>query len=341
MVFDGDAAGQKAAERSLDVLVPEDLDVRIFTVPDGADPCEAVRALGAETFQSRMEREAVSLFEFKWRRAMSSSDETVPGRSDPSGGQASPVARGRALDDCLTLLARVPNVITQKLLLREFAERIGVDEKEVALRFRKFSRPRPHRSRESQDPDRHDGDLRYRDESSEGSSVTRDAAAQPSGVRELRRVILECILALPHNAAEMWNEVPRILFQGEAARELAAAIDRQLESGQLFPERLVREVQDAGVQRALIEILDRVLSEDGEGQRQSPDYREVWGYALRDIRRYLLGKEIAELSGQMERARQDGATEGYRELCQARIEAKKKLKLMNRPAGGAAGASAG
>ena len=253
----------------------------------------------------------------------------------------SPVARGRALDDCLKLLARVPNVITQKLLLREFSERIGVDEKDVALRFRKLTRPRSHPNRESQDPHRHDSDLRYPDGSGEGSSGTRNVVAQPSGVGELRRIILECIMAMPHNAADMWNQVPRILFQDEASSELAAAIERQLESGQLSPERLVREVQNADVQRSLIETLDRILSEDDGGEGQSPDYTEVWGYALRDIRRYLFGREIDELSGRIERAKRDGATEVYRELCQARIEAKKKFKLMNRPGGGAAGASAG
>ena len=155
-------------------------------------------------------------------------------------------------------------------------------------------------------------------------------------------------MAMPRNAANMWNQVPWILFQGDAMSELAAAIERQLESGQFSPERLVREVQNADVQRGLIEILDRVLSEEGSpgaspgGSLGGPlDYAEIWGYVLRDIRRYVIGKEIAELSGQIERAKRDGRAEAYRELCQARIKAKKKLKLMNRPSGGAAGASAG
>lgn len=346
MVFDGDTAGQKASERSLEVLVPEELDVRVFTVPGGADPCEAIRASGAEAFQSRMEKESVGLFEFKWRRTVESGPaQTVSsnGEADPAAASPhamSPVARGRALDDCLRLLSRVPNVITQKLLLREFSERIGVDEKEVTLRFRKLSRPSPLRRRTladslPQDHPRHD------DGAGEGVPGAGSAVVPPRGVRELEQIILECILALPHDAAEMLKEVPEDLFQDDGSSELIAAIERQLESGGLTPERLVREVQNVEWQRRLIEILDRLRPEDGEAEGPSPDYGEVWRYALRDIRRYLIGREIDALSGQLERAKREGATERCRELYRARIEAKKKLKLMTRPGGGKAGASAG
>lgn len=329
MVFDGDSAGQKASERSLEVLVPENLDVRVFTVPGGSDPCEAIRTLGAEAFQSRMERDSVGLFEFKWRRTLSSSS------GGESGGGLSPVARGRALDDCLRLLARVPNVITQKLLLREFSERIGVDEKEVAVRFRKLSRTGTLRRRDRQDGP--DGPGSRRDGSAEDLPATPGAAALGPGGRELQQVILECIMALPHNAADMWKQVPGNLFQDDGSSELVAVLERQLESGELSPERLVREVQGAETQRRLIEILDRVRPGDDAAEGPATDYEEVWEYAQRDIGRYLIGREIEELSGQIERAKREGAAERYRDLCRARIDAKKKLKLIKRAAGGGAG----
>ena len=46
LIFDGDAAGQTAAERSLDLLVAEDLEVRIYTVTHGKDPCDSLLELG-------------------------------------------------------------------------------------------------------------------------------------------------------------------------------------------------------------------------------------------------------------------------------------------------------
>lgn len=78
MIFDGDAAGQRALERSLDLLVAEEVDVRIFTVTDGKDPCDAVLALGGEEFQRRVAEDSTSIFEFKWRMAVETQGRNSP-----------------------------------------------------------------------------------------------------------------------------------------------------------------------------------------------------------------------------------------------------------------------
>ena len=43
LLFDGDAAGQKAADRAIEVFFAETVDVRICTLPDGLDPDELLR----------------------------------------------------------------------------------------------------------------------------------------------------------------------------------------------------------------------------------------------------------------------------------------------------------
>ena len=54
LCFDADAAGQKAAERSLDALLQNDLIVRIAEVPVGEDPDSLIRREGNEAFQIRI-----------------------------------------------------------------------------------------------------------------------------------------------------------------------------------------------------------------------------------------------------------------------------------------------
>lgn len=54
-VFDGDAAGMKAARKASDTILPllrSNHDIRILTLPDGLDPDEAVQKLGPEAFES-------------------------------------------------------------------------------------------------------------------------------------------------------------------------------------------------------------------------------------------------------------------------------------------------
>ena len=54
LCFDADAAGKKAAERSLDALLQNDLIVRVLELPAGEDPDSLVRRNGKEDFETRV-----------------------------------------------------------------------------------------------------------------------------------------------------------------------------------------------------------------------------------------------------------------------------------------------
>jgi DNA primase len=49
--FDADQAGQDATERSIQVLLQEDLKVRVLAIPDGKDPDEFCKRHGAEQYR--------------------------------------------------------------------------------------------------------------------------------------------------------------------------------------------------------------------------------------------------------------------------------------------------
>ncbi|HEX8719493.1 MAG TPA: DNA primase [Pyrinomonadaceae bacterium] len=51
--YDGDRAGINAAKRAIEVLLPEDFEVKVLVLPEGADPDEFVRARGAEEYNRR------------------------------------------------------------------------------------------------------------------------------------------------------------------------------------------------------------------------------------------------------------------------------------------------
>jgi DNA primase len=63
LCFDADTAGQKAAERSLDALLQNDLIVRVAEMPTGEDPDSLVRREGKESFESRI-AEARDFFDY-------------------------------------------------------------------------------------------------------------------------------------------------------------------------------------------------------------------------------------------------------------------------------------
>lgn len=64
IAYDGDAAGQNATIRGLDILSAEGIDVRVIVFPDKLDPDEFIRSRGKDAFDALKEH-ALSLNAFK------------------------------------------------------------------------------------------------------------------------------------------------------------------------------------------------------------------------------------------------------------------------------------
>jgi DNA primase len=77
LCFDADAAGQKAAERSLASLLDASLFVRVAQMPDGHDPDSLIRELGAEAFVAQINH-AKDFFDFQIDRHARSPDFATP-----------------------------------------------------------------------------------------------------------------------------------------------------------------------------------------------------------------------------------------------------------------------
>jgi DNA primase len=49
--YDGDSAGVQAAKKAIEILLAEDLEVKILVLPDGSDPDEFIRKAGVSEYQ--------------------------------------------------------------------------------------------------------------------------------------------------------------------------------------------------------------------------------------------------------------------------------------------------
>jgi DNA primase len=80
LFFDADAAGEKAAERALEVLFAAGLQVKIGELPPGEDPDSMIRKSGPDYFRARV-NEADDFFDFQINRKLSSAEaNTITGR---------------------------------------------------------------------------------------------------------------------------------------------------------------------------------------------------------------------------------------------------------------------
>lgn len=101
IAYDGDAAGQTATLRGLDILSAEGLEVRVIVFPDGLDPDEFIRQRGREAFD-KLKEQALTLNEFKlvsMERTFDLSDENAREQFAKKAcafiGSLDPVERGR------------------------------------------------------------------------------------------------------------------------------------------------------------------------------------------------------------------------------------------------------
>ena len=78
--YDGDAAGQKATFRGLDIFKSAGLNVKVATIPDGLDPDEYIKKYGAEEYKKLLEA-AVPLIDYKLAVVRRTFDEnTIDGK---------------------------------------------------------------------------------------------------------------------------------------------------------------------------------------------------------------------------------------------------------------------
>lgn len=75
LLFDGDAAGQKAMERALEILLPSGLRVRAVVLPNGSDPDDFLMDHGAESLRQVVDgsRDAVEVVIHRVMRSVGSS----------------------------------------------------------------------------------------------------------------------------------------------------------------------------------------------------------------------------------------------------------------------------
>ncbi len=119
LCFDADAAGEKAAERSLAHLLGENLLVRVATMPPGEDPDSLIRGRGAAAFIERIAA-AKDFFEFQIERLAARPDFATPrGKMQAArkmAGFISLITDGLMRETVLNNVARRIEISTQELV---------------------------------------------------------------------------------------------------------------------------------------------------------------------------------------------------------------------------------
>ena len=113
-LFDGDAAGQKAAERAIQFVETGSVDLRCVILPDDLDPADFLRERGGDELRALLDA-AEPLIDFVFRKLEERNDVTTP-----SG-------RARALEDACRLIYPLRESYMIDTYYMQIADRLGAD----------------------------------------------------------------------------------------------------------------------------------------------------------------------------------------------------------------------
>lgn len=262
--FDSDAAGQNAAERSVDTLLREGLNVRVLELPGGMDPDEFCKARGAKEYRQQLER-APRYFTWLLDRSRT--------RFDLGASEG----RTAAFESLLRSVLLLPDEIQRATTVTELADHIGLQQS-VALNRLRLATNRSERSEAAYSP-------------------------QLDSLSPGERLLLVLLANSEDARSELLEEAHRIADNGLPSRLILTAMRAVAHSGDRFQYTAV-EARLTGTDRERLSKLvfdkDRPLPSIGEGREALSALRnQVLQDRYRDVRRRIAEAEHAGNSGEL------------------------------------------
>ncbi|MBO0934052.1 DNA primase [Fibrella aquatilis] len=158
ILYDGDAAGVKAALRGLDMVLEEGLNVSVVMFPDGDDPDSFVRKVGAEAFKAFIKQNAHDFITFK-------TDNLLKDAGD------NPFKRAEVISEIVGSISRIPDPIKRQVFFQTTARQLKVDEQTLISESNRLIRKQ--RDQQIKEHDRQqERDARNRPAPQSGSSAS-------------------------------------------------------------------------------------------------------------------------------------------------------------------------
>ncbi len=124
-MFDGDAAGVKAAIRGVDMLLKEGLNIKVLPLPPEDDPDTFVRAHSHTEVEHYIEQNESDFINFKSSVVL-------------KDAQNDPIKRTAAITDVVKSIAIIPDEIARMVYAKECSNLFGIDEQTILRQIKHY-----------------------------------------------------------------------------------------------------------------------------------------------------------------------------------------------------------
>ncbi len=127
VIFDGDPAGIKAALRGLDIILEQDMNVKLVLLPEGEDPDSFMQKSGVESFNDYLDKKAKDFILFKLDLLLNEAGDD-------------PFRKTAVLKDIVSSLAIIPDAIRRNVYTQHCSRLLSMDEHIITAEVNKIIR---------------------------------------------------------------------------------------------------------------------------------------------------------------------------------------------------------
>ena len=124
ILFDGDKAGVSASLRGMDLILENDMNVKIVSFPDGYDPDSFSKKVGKQKFEEFIIQNETNLISFKVNLL--------------NDFKSDPVKKSEMIFDIVRSISKIPNSIKRSVFLKEASTSLEINEQALISEMNKL-----------------------------------------------------------------------------------------------------------------------------------------------------------------------------------------------------------
>ncbi|AUD05236.1 DNA primase [Spirosoma pollinicola] len=163
ILYDGDAAGIKAALRGLDMVLEEGLNLKLLLLPDGEDPDSYVHKVGADAFKTYIREQSQDFIDFKASRWLSEAGDN-------------PLKRAEGISDVCVSITKIPDSLKRQTLSQRVAQVFHVSEQSVISEINRLLRKQQEQGKKDSERQQRSVDLSRKQPSGHPSASSEPSA---------------------------------------------------------------------------------------------------------------------------------------------------------------------
>ncbi len=317
ILTDSDKAGANASEKSLPVLMQEEMPAKIVRLPGEAkDPCDFLLANGIDAFQAGLQK-TTELFDYKFERVQLKHNLNTP------------LGLKNAVEELMTLISVVPDPLVKNEYRRRVSIRLNLSERDLEFEAKRNA-PQSLQEKPVED------------------SEAYSAGDAPPPENDLAKAERELLRFLFHEPAWMDEAVTNVdlrALTGKHEKPLGQAILKAMSEGTLPPDPSIipEEGPSSLVAREVLKKLDDVVPEGAYAEMHAKqvcielagaamgsggaklDADSKFAMLVKPVKLAHLENALVALNGRIRKARLNGDTNDEEQAYQEAAQVRKQL----------------